>query len=234
MPTKFPQPSLPHTKPQAILFDLDGTLLDSAPDLAEAMNLVLDDRGLTRIGFSELRSMAGAGARGMIGVALGLGPDDADYAATAEAFFQHYLRLDNQMSEPFAGVLELLTFLEGASIAWGIVTNKATRFTEPALRSHSFLQRAQTVVSGDTTPYSKPHPEPLLEAARRMGVAPHACWYVGDDKRDMDAARAAGMHSVAACWGYIGAHPIETWPADLLMANPSEIIDMMGLIERCA
>ncbi len=224
MQTKPKQERTP--QPKAVLFDLDGTLLDSAPDLVEAMNQVLDARGLTRMALAKLRPMAGAGARGMIGLAMGLQPNDSEYQEVAEDFFSCYLLLNNQLSSAFAGVLSLLEELDAREIPWGIVTNKASRFTDPAVRVHLFLQHARTIISGDTTPFSKPHPEPLFEAARRMGVEPRDCCYVGDDKRDMEAAQAAGMVSVAASWGYIGEFPIASWGADFEISKPE---DLLGL-----
>jgi 2-phosphoglycolate phosphatase len=188
----------------AVLFDLDGTLIDSAPDLGAAADQMRIDRGLSSFALSAYRAMAGAGARGMIGVALGVGVDDPQFAILREEFFVNYERCMTQRTVSFDGVPELITRIERRQIPWGVVTNKSARFTDPLTRSMPLFDGAQVMISGDTTAHAKPHPEPLLEAARRLGVAPQSCVYVGDDERDVIAGLAAGMQTVAATYGYLG------------------------------
>lgn len=213
-------------RPRAVLFDLDGTLADTAPDLAAAMNRVRLARGLEPAPYEVLRPVASAGARGLIGAAFGLGPDDADYDELRVAFLDTYEAAIAEHTTLFDGIARLLAALEEHHLAWGIVTNKAARFTD-LLVPQIGLQHAGCVISGDTTPHAKPHPSPLLEAARRLELAPGECWYVGDDLRDIQAGRAAGMATIAAAWGYCGhAEPV-TWEADALAAMPLDVLELI-------
>jgi 2-phosphoglycolate phosphatase len=212
--------------PRAILFDLDGTLADTAPDLAAAVNLLRTARGLAPTPYPVLRPTASAGARGMIGAAFGLAPGDEGYEALRVEWFNNYQAAMAVHSSLFPGVPELLQGLLDAGLAWGIVTNKPERFTNPLVEMIG-LQQAGCVVSGDTTPHAKPHPAPLLEAARRIGIAPEDCWYVGDDLRDIEAGRAAGMATVACAWGYCGAIEPAQWGADILLDTPLALLDVV-------
>jgi len=213
---------------RGVLFDLDGTLIDSAPDLAGAANRLRADHGLEPLPLEQLRPMVGAGARGMVGVAFGVAPGDARFESLRDAFLAHYEAGLLDRTHPFDGVDAMLSALEAAGLPWGIVTNKATRFTAPIVAGLGLAQRAAVVVCGDTTPHSKPHPEPLLHAARAMGLAPESVAYVGDDLRDAQAARAAGMPMVAATWGYLGVgEPVHNWGADALMDAPGQLLDWL-------
>ena len=213
---------------RGVLFDLDGTLIDSAPDLAGAANRLRADHGLAPLPLEALRPMVGAGARGMVGVAFGVGPGEARFESLRDAFLAHYEAGLLASTHTFDGVDAMLSALDAAGIPWGIVTNKATRFTAPIVAGLGLAQRAAVVVCGDTTPHSKPHPEPLLHAARAMGLAPDAVAYVGDDLRDAQAARAAGMPMVAATWGYLGlGEPVHNWGADALMDAPGQVLDWL-------
>lgn len=214
------------TAPRAILFDLDGTLADTAPDLAAAVNLLRTVRGLAPTPYEVLRPTASAGARGMIGASFGLTPQDAGYEELRLGFFDNYQAAMMVHSSLFDGIAELLAGLANAGLAWGIVTNKPARFTDPLMPLIG-LDHAGCVVSGDTTPHPKPHPGPLLEAAKRLGLAPEQCWYVGDDLRDIQAGRAAGMPTVACQWGYCGATEPLTWEADHLVASPGALLDLI-------
>jgi phosphoglycolate phosphatase len=213
---------------RGVLFDLDGTLIDSAPDLAGAANRLRADHGLAPLPLADLRPMVGSGARGMVGVAFGVAPGEARFESLRDAFLAHYAAGLLELTQPFDGVAELLSSLEDAGIPWGIVTNKATRFTQPIVDGLGLARRAAVVVCGDTTPHSKPHPEPLLHAARAMGLAPASVLYVGDDLRDAQAARAAGMAMVAATWGYLGlGEPVHEWGADATLDAPSMLMSWM-------
>lgn len=211
------------SKPRAILFDLDGTLADTAPDLAGAINQVRMRRGLLPIPYDLLRPVASAGARGLIGAAFNLAPGDDGYDALRIEFLDTYSASLVVESRLFSGVPALLNSLQERGICWGIVTNKAARFTDPLIQLIG-LQGAGCVISGDTTAHAKPHPAPLFEAASRLNLAPADCWYVGDDLRDIQAGHAAGMLTVAAAWGYCGNAEPETWGAHMLLHSPQDLL----------
>ena len=215
--------------PQAILFDLDGTLADTAPDLAAAINWLRGVHGLAPVTYDLLRPFASAGARGMIGAAFGLAPADDGFETLRLAFLNRYENNIATTSRLFDGIPALLQTLDANAIPWGIVTNKAARFTMPLLTKIG-LQQAACVISGDTTSYPKPHPAPLLEAARRLAIPAENCWYVGDDLRDIQAGIAAGMTTVAAAWGYCGALEPASWNADVTMQTPSELLERVRML----
>ena len=215
---------------QAVLFDLDGTLIDSAPDLGAAADKMRTDRGLPSLPLAQYRPMAGAGARGMLGVAFGIVPGHADFEDLKEEFFKNYEACMTERTYAFDGVPDLIAQLDRAGIKWGVVTNKSERFALPLTRAMPLFQSAQTIVGGDTTPHAKPHPAPLLEAARQIGIAPEKCLYVGDDERDIVAGRAAAMPTVAAAYGYLGATlDTEHWNADATIATPSALLCLLQL-----
>ena len=209
---------------QAVLFDLDGTLIDSAPDLGAAADKMRTDRGLPSLPLTRYRPMAGSGARGMLGIAFDMAPDHADYEAMKEEFFVNYERRMTEQTFAFDGVAALIQSLVNRKIPWGVVTNKSARFTEPLTRAMPLFASAGTVISGDTTAHAKPHPEPLFEAARRLNVSPQRCVYVGDDHRDIVAGLAAGMGTVAATYGYLGSVDTAHWGAHASIASPAEFM----------
>ena len=218
------------TSIEAVLFDLDGTLLDSAPDLAAAVNKMRTDRGMIELPCASFRAMVGAGARGMLSVAFDMNPADDDFEAMKLEFFANYEKCLIQQTVAFAGVSELIAKIKLAEIKWAVVTNKSQRFTKPLTDAMSLFSSAGAVVSGDTTPYSKPHPAPLLEAANRLGIPPENCLYVGDDERDIVAGRAAGMQTVAAAYGYLGKDAdILSWKADAIILSPLDILKLLRL-----
>ncbi len=215
---------------QAMLFDLDGTLVDSAPDLAGACNEMRIDRGLAPLPYARLRRMVGSGARGMIGTSFGLTPESPGYVELRDEFLDRYEARMTRETRVFEEMLQVLDRLERERLPWGIVTNKATRFSEPIVRALGLFPQAATLVCGDTTPHAKPHPEPLLEAARRIGVAASSCVYVGDDLRDVEAGRSAGMTTVAVRWGYLGAaEPIDAWGADHIVQTPADLLKLLRM-----
>ena len=215
---------------RAVLFDLDGTLIDSAPDLAGAGNDMRIARGLAPHPLEHFRPVVGAGARGMVGRAFDVGPQHETFAALRDEFLQRYEARMTQETRLFPQMQPVLDALQAHAVPWGIVTNKATRFSDPLVRALGLLPPAATLVCGDTTPHAKPHPEPLLEAARRIGVAAADCVYVGDDLRDVQAGRAAGMMTVAVAWGYLGAgEPIAAWGADHLAQTPNDLLKLLRM-----
>jgi N-acetyl-D-muramate 6-phosphate phosphatase len=214
----------------AVLFDLDGTLIDSAPDLGAAADKMRRDRGLAPFPLSLYRPMAGAGARGMIAVAFGVSPDDARFDALKEEFFLNYESRMTELTSAFEGVAELISSICKAGLSWGVVTNKSARFTVPLTRAMPLFETAKTIVSGDTTLHAKPHPAPLLEAARQLGMVPTRCVYVGDDERDIIAGHAAGMPTVAAAYGYLGQiADTQSWNADFTISSPSSLLNLLRI-----
>lgn len=213
---------------RAVLFDLDGTLIDSAPDLGAAADEMRTERGMASIPLERYRPMAGAGARGMLGVAFDIEPDAPEFVALREEFFVKYEHRMLSNTLAFDGVRELIEALASAGLPWGVVTNKSARFTDPLTAAMPLFATAGAIVSGDSTPFSKPHPEPLFEAARRMNVHPSACVYVGDDERDIIAGRAAGMRTVAATYGYMGIQADATlWQADATISFPMALMALL-------
>jgi N-acetyl-D-muramate 6-phosphate phosphatase len=217
----------------AVLFDLDGTLIDSAPDLGAAADKMRLDRGLPSLAYELYRPMAGAGARGMLGVAFGMTPEHPDYPALRDEFFANYEHCMTQRTYAFGGIAELIARLLERGLAWGVVTNKAMRFARPLTRGMSLFATAGAVVGGDTTPHAKPHPAPLLEAARLLSLEPSRCIYVGDDERDIAAGKAAGMGTVAATYGYLGSTgDTHLWGADAHISAPLELLLLLQTAQR--
>jgi phosphoglycolate phosphatase len=212
---------------RAVLFDLDGTLADTAPDLAAALNRLRADQGLQPLALERVRPFASAGARGLVHVGFGIKPGDGEYASLREAFLEYYAERTCVETRLFPGIAELLEEFARRSIAWGVVTNKATRFTERILSAHGLAPAC--VVCGDTTPHLKPHAAPMLHAAEQLALPAKDCLYLGDDLRDIQAARAAGMRAVAVEWGY--HHPEQgrpaTWQADAVIAQPGDLIGLL-------
>lgn len=215
---------------KTVLFDFDGTLADTAPDLARALNRVLAEQGRAPLPLEVTRPFTSAGARGLLKVGLGIEPDHAGYDTLREQFLDFYAQDICVDTTLFPGMDELLHSLEARGISWGIVTNKAERFTFPLVEAMGLASRAACVVGGDTTPHAKPHPAPLLHAAEKVGNIPAACLYVGDDKRDVQSARAAGMPVIAAAFGYLGEEgDPHAWGADGVINAPLETLQYLDL-----
>lgn len=213
---------------QAVLFDLDGTLIDSAPDLGAAADKMRTDRGLPSFPLDHYRPMAGAGARGMLGIAFGMTPEHPDFEAMKEEFFVNYGSCMTERTRIFEGVADMVARLVAQGLPWGVVTNKSSRFTDPLTQAMDLFATAGAIVSGNTTPHAKPHPEPLFEAARRLSVDPSRCVYVGDDERDIVAGLAAGMGTVAATYGYLGQQAdISRWNAHLHIDSPMDLLKFL-------
>ena len=215
---------------RVVLFDLDGTLVDSAPDLGGAANELLRRHGRPERPLEDFRPVGGSGARGMIHVGFGLQPGDTGYEPLRAAFIEIYAQRLLHGTRVFEAVEPVLDALDGAGMRWGIVTNKALRLAEPIVQGLGLAPRAAVLIGGDSTPHTKPHPAPLLEAARRMGEEAAQCVYVGDDPRDIQAGRAAGMATLAAGWGYLGlGTPVHEWGADHVSAHPAGLLHWLGL-----
>jgi len=221
--------------PRGMLFDLDGTLADSAPDLAAALNRVRADEGLDAVAAATLRGHSSSGARGMLLAGMQVTQEHPRYNALRESFLAHYAALLADATRLFDGVQPMLDALDVRGIRWGVVTNKAVRYTGPVTAALGLAQRAAVIVSGDTTPHAKPHPAPLLHAAEALAIAPLQCVYVGDDLRDIEAGRAAGMATLVARWGYmgVGADP-DRWPADGWLDTPQDLIAWLDALPPAA
>ena len=214
---------------RAVLFDLDGTLADTAPDLAGALNALLAERGRPEVPVAATRPVTSSGARGMLKVGFGIEPGHAEYEALKARFLDLYAERVCVETQLFAGTAELLAALEARALPWGVVTNKAERFTRPLLEALALLERAACVIGGDTATRAKPHPDPLIHAARHVGLEPAHCLYVGDDLRDVQAARAAGMPVIAVAYGYLGVDgDPHTWGADAVIDHPLEVLNHLG------
>jgi phosphoglycolate phosphatase len=226
--------TVPETGPPAcVLFDLDGTLLDTAPDLAAALNRLRGERGIDPLPVERIRPTVSRGSPGMLDVCFGLTPDDSLYAELNQRFLALYREAIAVETTLFPGMADVLTYLETRAIRWGVVTNKPGWLTEPLLKTLYLWPRAACVVSGDTLDKRKPDPEPLLYACERLGAAPERSLYVGDAERDMLAGSRAGMRTLVAGFGYLGAEDRpEEWGADGLLGQPGDLIAWLGATGR--
>jgi phosphoglycolate phosphatase len=213
---------------RAVLFDLDGTLADTAADLAAALNRVRADRQLPPLPVATLRPHASDGTRGMLGAGLGVTREHPDWEVLKDAFLDYYAAAIAVHTRLFVGAERVLAEIERRHLAWGIVTNKAARFTLPLLEHLALASRANVVVCGDTTAQAKPHPGPLLHAVARLGLDAGGCVYVGDAERDVAAARAAGMASLVARYGYIASDVMpESWKPDGFIDSLPAVLDWL-------
>ncbi|GAA0571802.1 HAD-IA family hydrolase [Halomonas salifodinae] len=215
--------------PRGLLFDLDGTLVDTAPDLARATNALRTHHGLAALPFETIRAQVSNGGSALVTLALGLALEAPGHGEARQFLLDAYARDLATHSRLFPGLQRLIDHWSQAPRAWGIVTNKPRAYTEPLVAALGLDPGA--LLCADDLPVKKPAPEPLWAAAERLGIAPAACWYIGDHRRDMEAARAAGMTAVAVGYGYLDAtDAIEEWPAELRFATPEALVS--ALLDR--
>jgi len=213
---------------RTVLFDLDGTLADTAPDLAHALNTQLVEEGKKALPYETIRPEVSHGATALVKLGFGVGPGDAGFDRLRERFLALYSADLCKHTKPFAGIEPLLKSLQQQGINWGIVTNKPAFLTDPLVAGLKLTPAPTCVVSGDTVANRKPHPEPMLLACTQAGSQPRECLYVGDAERDVTAGIAAGMRTIVACYGYIEAHEApESWPADGRIHDPSALLDWL-------
>ncbi|MCR4303630.1 MAG: HAD-IA family hydrolase [Gallionella sp.] len=215
---------------KAVLFDLDGTFADTAPDLAAALNHTRASRNLPPLPLDEIRPQASHGSRGLLKIGFGIEPGHPDYDTLRDIFLDYYERNICVHTRLFGGMAQLIGELKLRGIKWGIVTNKPHRYTVPLMQALGYADRASCLVSGDTCALAKPHPEPMLKACQIIGVAPAQCLYLGDDLRDMQAANAAGMAGIIANYGYVGDNAsIGNWNAQGSVDKPTELLAYLAL-----
>lgn len=215
---------------KAVLFDLDGTFADTAPDLAAALNHVRITRNLAALPLEVLRPQASHGSAGLLKVGMNITADSADFIELRDIFLDHYANHICVHTGLFKGMSELIDALESRAIPWGIVTNKPHIYTLPLMQALGYAERAACLISGDTCAHAKPHPEPMLKACELIGVAPEDCLYLGDDLRDMQAANAANMRGIIARYGYISTDAdLATWQAHAMIDNPVELLELIPL-----
>ena len=209
---------------EAVLFDLDGTLADTAPDLGESANLLLAEEGHAAKPLAMLRPYTSQGVRGLLKAGFDIDATDPHYERLSHRFLEIYEQRLCAATRLFDGIPELLDTLESLNLGWGIVTNKRMRFTDPLVELLQLTPRSHCVVSGDTTAEAKPSPLPILHACQLLDCQPQRTWYVGDDRRDIVAGKAAGCFTVAVSYGYLGdSGPVDTWGADLIIDHPAEL-----------
>jgi len=215
---------------KAVLFDLDGTFADTAPDLAAALNHTRATRQLPPLPLSILRLQASHGSRGLLKAGFDIEPQAPDYKALRDIFLDYYERNICVHTQLFPGIAQLVGELEQRKIKWGIVTNKLHRYTVPLIQLLGYAERTACIISGDTCARAKPHPDPLLEASARMHIAPAHCIYLGDDLRDMQAANAAAMHGIIANYGYVTDDAsVAGWGANGSVEKPAELLAYLAL-----
>lgn len=212
---------------KAVLFDLDGTFADTAPDLTRALNVMRAARGLPEVPVEWTRPVTSTGARGMLRVGFGMEPADPDYSAMREEFLTLYAQDLCRETTLFSGMEALLDAIEARSLKWGIVTNKAERLARPLVEQLGLAGRCACIIGGDTTGRLKPDPAPLLAGSVAVAVEPGACCYVGDDRRDIEAGRAAGMRTIAVRYGYLNGGVPEEWGADVVVDCPGDVLTQL-------
>lgn len=224
MPLKPPQTE----KIDAVLFDLDGTLLDTAPDLAATLNALLRTQHLPPLPLSSIRPLVSAGVAGLLKLGFDINETTPTFPYLRQAFIKYYSQHSTELTQLFPDVDKVINYLEINHIKWGIVTNKLMALTTPLINHFPLLKKAQCIVAGDTLAYSKPHPKPLLYACDSMQCMPKNCVYLGDAKKDIAAANAAGMYSLVALYGYIPLEEqVKSWNASAMIHTPLALIDWL-------
>lgn len=212
-----------------ILFDLDGTLADTAPDLASSLNQLLGENHRQALPFTAIRPMVSHGGIYMICRAFAISESDPDFTRLRERFLAIYATRLADETRLFPGMAEVLAHIESEGFSWGIVTNKSERLTLPLVAALGLADRAACIVGGDTLAQSKPHPAPILHACQLLHCSPSQSLYIGDAEKDVIAGRQAAMHTLVARYGYLGsADEPETWGADGLIDSPGEILDWLS------
>ena len=213
---------------KAVLFDLDGTLADTAPDLVAALNMSLVELGYPQVSLEQMRHIASDGSMALVCAALPDASEDVHLKAQ-QLLLRFYARVNGQFCRLFAGMAELLEYLDSHGIPFGIVTNKPARYTRPLIAALGLTQSMKTVISGDSTLYAKPHTAPMLLASQQIGCQCQDILYLGDAKRDLDAARASGMLGGVALWGYISETDTpENWPNDYQFDSPLDVLKFLS------
>ncbi len=213
---------------RSVLFDLDGTLLDTAPDLAYALNRVLEEQGLAAMPYEQIRPKVSHGAKALVKLGFNLEPENERYAPLRQRLLDIYRANLARETQLFPGMDSVLTAIERQGLNWGVVTNKPAWLTDPLLHMLGLSKRAACVVSGDTTGNSKPHPEPMLHACQQVGSRPQQAIYIGDAPRDIEAGRNAGLRTLVALFGYLEPHDRpESWGADGSIERPEDLLDWL-------
>ncbi|UOO89371.1 HAD-IA family hydrolase [Vitreoscilla massiliensis] len=213
---------------KAVLFDLDGTLADTALDLGGALNTMLREHGLPAVSMDEIRPVASHGASGLLKLGMNLDKSDPNHARLRQQYLDTYETCFDQDTVLFDGIDALIQAIHARGLKWGIITNKPHTFTHRLVPQLGFSVAPDVVVSGDTTAEAKPSTKPMLYACEQIDVAPEACLYVGDAERDMQAGKNAGMHTVLVSWGYIHADDnIAAWPADTVIDTPEQLLQLL-------
>lgn len=226
-------PTIPLTRPAAVLFDLDGTLADTAPDLAYALNQTLNHYGHDPLPYERIRPVVSHGGIALIRLGFGMAPDQPGFEERRRFLLDVYLANLCRETRLFDGMPEVLAYLEQQTIAWGVVTNKPAWLTDPLMVQMGMQSRTPAIVSGDTCANRKPHPEPIFHACRLLGVDSADSWYVGDAGRDMQAGRTAGCTTIGATFGYIHPDdPVDAWDSDAHIDQPRGLIDLLEAAER--
>lgn len=216
---------------RCVLFDLDGTLADTAPDLAFALNHLRGEHGIPPLTFAEIRPHVSHGAAALVKLGFDAAPDSPRFPALRQRLLDIYECHLTRETRLFAGMEEVLATLERRGVKWGVVTNKPAWLTKPLLQQLGLLERAATVVSGDTTARKKPYPDPMFHAAKEAGLRAQECLYVGDAHRDIEAGLRAGMRTLVALFGYIGMDDQpHTWGADGMVGSPTDILHWLGYV----
>ncbi len=215
---------------KTVLFDLDGTLADTAPDLADALNTVLLHNGKEALPFEQIRPVVSHGGMALVSLGFGIEPEHPEFDPLRQQLLEIYANGIANKTRLFPGMAELLDSIESAGMNWGVVTNKPAWLTNPLLEALQLTQRAISIVSGDTLAERKPHPSPLLYACQQAGSQEYECVYVGDAERDIVAGHKAGMKTIVALFGYIGTEDRpDTWGADALLESPQAIREWLQL-----